>query len=53
MVVAVQILEALARNVRVDLCGAQIAMAQQQLDDTQISTAVQQMRRKCVAQAVR
>ena len=52
MVLAVQVLQALARNVRVDLCRRKVAVTQQQLHDTQIGAAIEKMRCKRVTQAV-
>jgi hypothetical protein len=50
---AVQALQAFARNVRVNGGGGNIGMAQQHLHSPQIGTVVQQMRGKRVAQGVR
>ncbi len=53
MVFAVQVLEPFTSHVRVDLGRRQVAMPQQQLHNSQISTTVQEVRCKRVAQAVR
>ena len=53
MMLGVQLFKALPGNVRVDLRGREITVTQQHLDYAQISAAIQQMRRKSVAQAVR
>ena len=53
VMLAVQVLQALAGDMRVDLRSRQIAVAQQQLDDAQIGAAIQQVGRKGVPQAVR
>src|SRR5690606_11306855 len=50
---AVQLLHALASDVRVDLRGRNVAVAQQQLHDAQVRAVVQQMRRERVANGVR
>jgi hypothetical protein len=52
MVLAVQILEPLTRDMCVDLCGTQVAVTQQQLHYAQIRTAIQQVRGECVPQTV-
>src|SRR6185437_2544049 len=49
----VQLFHTLARDVRIDLCRRQIAVAEQHLHHAQIRAVVQQMRGECVAQRVR
>ena len=53
MMLAVQVLESLAGDVRVYLGCGEIAVAQQHLYDAQVSTAIQQVRRESMSQAVR
>ena len=49
----VQFLHALAGDVRIDLCGRQVAVAEQHLHDSQIRAMIQQVRGERVAQCVR
>ena len=49
----VQLLQPLARDVRVDLRGRDVGMAEQQLHDAQIGAVVEEVRRERVAQHVR
>src|SRR5262245_45001022 len=53
MMFGVQVFEALARYVRVDLSRGKIAVPEQHLHDAQIGAMIQQMRREGVAQGVR
>src|SRR4051794_29264101 len=53
MMLRVQFFQALTSHMRIDLCGRQIAMSEQHLHDPEISTVIQQMRGKCMAQRVR
>lgn len=53
MMLGVQLLETLARDMGVDLSGGEITMAEQHLYDAQIGPMVQQMGRKGVPQGVR
>ena len=49
----VQVLQALARDVGVDLRRRNVRMAQQQLHDAEIGAVIQQMRGKSVTQRMR
>src|SRR5215469_17516591 len=53
MMLRMQLFEPLARDVRVDLCGREVAVTEQHLDYAQIGAVVQQMGREGVAQRVR
>jgi hypothetical protein len=53
MVLLVQRLQSLARDVRINLGGRDVGVSQQELDDTQIRPAVQEVRRKGVPQRMR
>ena len=53
MVLRVQLLQPLARDVRVDRRRRDVGVAEQQLHDAQIRAVVQEMRRERVAQHVR
>ena len=52
MMLRVQIFQALARDVRVDLSGRQITVPEEHLHDAQIRSVVQQVGRKRMAQRV-
>lgn len=49
MMVRMQFLHAFARNVRIDLCSGEIAVAQQHLHDAQICAVIEQMCGKSVS----
>ncbi len=49
----VDLLQPLARDVRVNLRGRDVRMAEQQLHDAQVGAVVQQVRRERVAQRMR
>ena len=53
MVLRVQPLQALARDVRVDRGGRDVGVAEQQLHDAQVGAVIEQVRRERVAQHVR
>jgi hypothetical protein len=53
MVLLVQRLQSLARDVRINLGGRDVGVPQQELDDTQIRPVVQEVRRKGVPQRMR
>src|SRR5690349_15885021 len=53
MVAAVQLFHALAGDVCVDLCSRYIAVAEQQLDYTQVRAVIEQVRRERVADRMR
>jgi len=53
MVHCVQLLQSLARNVRVDRRRRDVGVTEQELDNAQIGAMVQQVRRECMAQDVR
>lgn len=52
VVIAVQLFESLTRDMCIDLRCGQVAVAQQHLHDPQIRATIQEMRGKCVPQAV-
>ena len=47
------IAQSIARNVCVDLSGADVGVAEKFLDDTQVGAVLQQMRGKTMAESVR
>ena len=53
MVLRVQFLQPLARDVRVDRRRRDVGVAEQELHDTQIGAMVEEMRREGMAQHVR
>ena len=53
VVLAVQVFQALARNVRVDGGGGNVGVAEQHLHHAQVGAVVEQVRGKSVAQRVR
>ena len=53
MMLRVELLQALARDVRVYLRGRNVGMPQEQLNDPKIRTVVEKMRRERVPQRMR
>src|SRR6185312_232649 len=53
MMLRMQLFHALARHVRVDLRGGEIAVSEQHLHHAQVGAMVEQVRRESVAQRVR
>src|ERR1700723_942015 len=53
MVLGMQLFQALARDMSVDLSRGQIAVSQQHLHDAQVRSMVQQVRRESVPQGMR
>ena len=53
MVARVQLLQPLARDVRVDRRRRDVGVAEQELHDAEVRTMVQEMRRECVTKHVR
>src|SRR6185503_12247892 len=53
MVAGVQLFHALARDVCIDLCSRDVAVAEKQLHDAQVRTVVEQVRRERVPDRVR
>lgn len=48
-----KLFQALACNMRIDLCGRNVSMPQQKLDHTQVGTVIQKVRGKSMTKDVR
>lgn len=53
MMLTVKVFQPFPGNVRIDLRCREVAVPEQQLDDTKICAAIQQMGCECVAETVR